>query len=69
MADENTIDLETHNSAPIEIVREKLSDAYSHPGQDVDTTPEEADLAGAFVEEAISIEDAMESNIDLPTAQ
>lgn len=46
-----------------EIVNEKLNDAQT-PGANVEFDPEEADLAGAFEEDSISEQDALESNID-----
>lgn len=45
------------------IVNEKLNDAQT-PGANVEFDPEEADLAGAFEEDSISEQDALESNID-----
>jgi hypothetical protein len=46
-----------------EIVNEKLNDAQT-PGANVEFDPDEADLAGAFEEDSISEQDALESNID-----
>ena len=43
---------------------EKLADA-STPGYQVEFDPEEAERAGAFIEDALSEEDAMESSVDL----
>lgn len=45
-------------------LREKLTDALT-PGYQVEFDPDEADQVGAFVEEALSEQDAMESAIDL----
>lgn len=45
-------------------LREKLIDALT-PGYPVEFDPEEADQAGAFVEDALSEQDAAESCIDL----
>ena len=45
------------------IVNEKLDDAQT-PGANVEFDPEEADLAGAFEENSMSEQDALESNID-----
>jgi hypothetical protein len=45
-------------------LREKLIDALT-PGYQVEFDPEEADQAGAFVEDALSEQDAAESCIDL----
>ena len=50
-----------------EALREKLSDALI-PGYRVECDPEEAERAGAFVEEALSEADAAESGVDLPEA-
>jgi hypothetical protein len=45
-------------------LREKLEDMET-PGYVVEFDPEEADLVGAFFEDAMSEEDARESAIDL----
>ena len=47
---------------------EKLADA-STPGYQVEFDPEEAERAGAFIEDAVSEEDAMESSVDLLDAE
>lgn len=47
-----------------EALLEKLADA-STPGYQVEFDPEEAARAGAFIEDALSEEDAMESSVDL----
>jgi len=47
-----------------EALREKLSDMET-PGFEVEFDPEEAELAGAFVEDALSEQDALESNPDV----
>jgi hypothetical protein len=47
-----------------EALREKLTDALT-PGYQAEFDPEEAERAGAFVEDALSEEDAAESNADL----
>lgn len=47
-----------------EALLEKLADANT-PGYQVEFDPEEAERAGAFVEDALSEEDAMESSDDL----
>ena len=44
-------------------VREKLADAEV-PGYQAEFDPDEAERAGAFVEDAMSEEDALESTID-----
>lgn len=45
----------------INTIAEKLSDAME-PGYQVDFDPDEAELMGAFEEDAISEQEAMESN-------
>jgi hypothetical protein len=45
-------------------LREKLIDAQT-PGYQAEFDPEEAERAGAFVEDALSEEDAAASHIDL----
>ena len=47
-----------------EIVEEKLADAQT-PGFQAEFDPDEAELAGAFVEDALSEQDAAESSSDL----
>ena len=47
-----------------EALREKLIDALT-PGYAVEFDPEEAEKAGAFVEDALNEHDAIESSIDL----
>ena len=49
-----------------EALREKLIDALI-PGYQVEFDPEEAERAGAFVEDALSEPDAAESSLDLVT--
>jgi hypothetical protein len=53
--------VESDSSALIE----KLSDAETTPGFEAEFGPEEADKAGAFEEDAISEQDALESSADL----
>nr|AFR44095.1 DNA processing protein [uncultured bacterium]AFR44336.1 DNA processing protein [uncultured bacterium] len=48
-------------------LREKLADAMT-PGFQVEFDPEEAEKAGAFPEDALSEQDAAESDIDLVDA-
>ncbi len=50
-----------------EALREKLIDALT-PGYQVEFDPEEAERAGAFVEDALSEQAAAESGIDLVEA-
>lgn len=45
-------------------VRAKLTDVLI-PGFQVEFDPDEADQAGAFIEDALSEQDALESSIDL----
>jgi hypothetical protein len=47
-------------------LREKLIDTMT-PGFQAEFSPLEADLAGAFVEDALSEYEALESAIDLPS--
>ncbi|EDB8709741.1 conjugal transfer protein TraD [Salmonella enterica subsp. enterica serovar Schwarzengrund] len=47
-----------------EALREKLTDAQT-PGYQAEFDPEEAERVGAFVEDALSEEDAADSNADL----
>lgn len=47
-----------------EALLEKLADA-STPGYQVEFDPEEAERAGAFIEDALSEQAAMESSVDL----
>ena len=47
-----------------ETTREKLAQMSSAPGMVVEFDPEEADLAGAFEEDALSDEDALEARFD-----
>ena len=48
-----------------QVVQEKMADAMT-PGFWVKLDPDESDLMGAFVEDAISEQDAINSVIDLP---
>lgn len=47
---------------------EKMTDILN-PGYEVEFDPAEAELAGAFKEEAISEKDAVESSIDVQSDQ
>jgi len=47
-----------------DLILSKLADAMA-PGFQAEFDPEEAERAGAFVEDAISEQDALESSIDL----
>jgi len=61
-------DEESFNTKEEDIQRsailEKLTDSLI-PGLQVEFDPEEAEQAGAFVEDALSEKDALESSIDL----
>lgn len=46
------------------VLREKLIDAIT-PGFQAEFDPDEAETAGAFVEDALTEQDAAESNIEL----
>jgi hypothetical protein len=48
----------------VDVLAEKLTDAMV-PGAIVEFDPEEAERAGAFIEDALSERDALESDIDL----
>ncbi|EDV1310785.1 MULTISPECIES: conjugal transfer protein TraD [Gammaproteobacteria] len=50
-----------------EALREKLDDAMT-PGYQTEFDPDEAETVGAFVEDALSEEDAAESDADLVDA-
>ena len=49
------------------VLHEKLADAMT-PGYQAEFDPEEAEQAGAFIEDALSEQDALESDIDLVEA-
>lgn len=54
-------------AAGAEALREKLTDALT-PGYQAEFDPDEAERAGAFTEDALSEQDAAESDIDLVDA-
>jgi hypothetical protein len=56
-------DLFAKASDPTAALREKLADAEV-PGYQAEFNPHEAERAGAFVEDAMSEQDALESGID-----
>lgn len=58
------IDVETDNPDIKEIIQEKLLDAEI-PGFQAEFYPLEAERLGAFTEDALSEQDALESSIDL----
>ena len=47
-----------------DVIKEKLLDAMT-PGYQAEFDPDEADRAGAFIEDALSEEDALASDVDL----
>lgn len=47
------------------VVSEKLGDALNAPGVPIEFDPSEAELAGAYPDDAVSIEEAEEAAIDL----
>ena len=57
----------TDTANPAAVLYEKLADAMT-PGYQAEFDPEEAEQAGAFVEDALSEQDAAESDIDLVDA-
>ena len=57
------IDAETDNPDITEIIQEKLLDAEI-PGFQAEFDPLEAERLGAFTEDALSEQDALESTID-----
>ncbi|MBL0011374.1 MAG: conjugal transfer protein TraD [Nitrosomonas sp.] len=57
------IDVETDNPDIKEIIQEKLLDAEI-PGFQAEFDPLEAEILGAFTEDALNEQDALESTID-----
>jgi len=57
------IDIETNNPDITEIIQEKLLDAEI-PGFQAEFDPLEAERLGAFKEDALSEQDALDSTID-----
>ena len=57
------IDVETDNPDITEIIQEKLLDAEI-PGFQAEFDPLEAERLGAFIEDALSEQDALDSTID-----
>ncbi|MDV6344759.1 conjugal transfer protein TraD [Nitrosomonas sp. Is37] len=53
-----------NHDKPNEAIFEKLEDV-AIPGYQVTFDPEEAEQVGAFVEDALSEQDALESSVDL----
>ena len=60
------IDVETDNPDITEIIQEKLLDAEI-PGFQAEFYPLEAERLGAFIEDALSEQDALDSTIDHAT--
>ena len=58
-----TTDAETNNPDITEIIQEKLLDAEI-PGFQAEFDPLEAERLGAFAEDALNEQDALESSID-----
>lgn len=56
-----SLDEQDHAQAALE---EKMKDALT-PGVEIECSPEEAQKAGAFIEDALTEDDAAESSIDL----
>lgn len=55
---------ENETQGDLAIAKLKLADAHT-PGFVVDVDPDEADLLGAFVEDALTEQDAMDGSVDL----
>ena len=49
---------------PADVIKAKLLDAMT-PGYQAEFDPDEADRVGAFIEDALSEEDALASDVDL----
>ena len=49
---------------PADVIKAKLLDAMT-PGYQAEFDPDEADRAGAFIEDALSEEEALASGVDL----
>jgi hypothetical protein len=63
--DPGTTEVSTDDEARVAAtLHEKLADALI-PGFQAEFAPDEAELAGAFVEDALSEQDAVESGVDL----
>jgi hypothetical protein len=65
--DENDDEKDDDQATATAVLREKLIDVLI-PGYQVEFDPEEAEKAGAFVEDALSEQDAADSDIDLVDA-
>jgi hypothetical protein len=61
---ENKMKTENETQGDLTIAKLKLADAHS-PGFLVDVDPDEADILGAFVEDALTEQDAMDGCVDL----
>lgn len=64
---DTSTDVIIDDAAAAAVLREKLIDALT-PGYQVEFDPDEAEQAGAFVEDALSEQDAFDSDIDLVDA-
>ena len=62
---EKTMQDQDNRDATLEVALEKMHDAYTTPGLEVPFDPDEAELVGAFEEDALSHDDAIEGAIDL----
>ena len=60
---ESLMDYKTHDDA-LAAILEKLDDSLT-PGFQAEFDPDEAERAGAFIEDALSEADALESSLDL----
>jgi hypothetical protein len=63
-SDSDKLDYLISEGDAVDVVAEKLTDAMV-PGAMVEFDPEEAEKAGAFIEDALTEGDALESDIDL----
>lgn len=57
--------IENNNVPDNELISDKLRDAMT-PGYQAEFSPSEADMAGAFKEDALGEDDALDSCIELP---
>ncbi len=62
------MNIENENQIGSDVALEKLADA-DNPGFIVEVDPDEAELLGAFMEDALTEQDAMESGVDLWDAE
>ncbi|MDD4616391.1 MAG: conjugal transfer protein TraD [Alphaproteobacteria bacterium] len=64
MAENEEEALPTPGTEDVDLIKEKLRDTQT-PGFMAEFDPDEAEEAGAFEEDALSVEDAKESTVDL----